>query len=115
MKLLSGPPSAPVLTLSEQDITSSGDTNTRNVKLHWAILDRYPEFISRYILTTDPSVQPCGGSCTLEPGSMEFMLGEYEFELTVGESYTFGIRADNCDNTQTGAMSDQLTVNLRGM
>ena len=46
---------------------------------------------------------------------MEFMLGEYEFELSVGESYTFGIRADNCDNAQTGAMSDQLTVNLKGM
>ncbi len=86
------------------------DSTSRKVLIHWSVTDPYPDFISHYTITASPVAVPCGTSCVAGRGAS----GEYEFILSVGQEYTFRVRAENCDNSQSGPDSDSLTLQLKG-
>jgi len=64
-----GPPSSPLLKLSEDWITETADTDVYNVTLQWDLPGSFENFISQYVVTVAPELPPCGGGlCLVTPG-----------------------------------------------
>ena len=63
---------------------------------------------SQYVFTISPPTTECPS------GRCEVGRGEETLTLTVRKKYHFSVRADTCNNTQTGQDSDQHTIQMEG-
>ncbi len=62
-----------------------------------------------YEINIDRNLHDCNYSCAVGPD-----VSEYQFNsLNLSQTYTFGLHADNCNNTQQGLYS-KLIVTLGG-
>ena len=72
-------------------------------------------FISGYVVTVRPQVQPCeNGSCVVTPGMKEFAQRELTLSMTIGQTYNVTIRTENCNNSQPGEDSNSYFITLQG-
>ena len=72
-------------------------------------------FISGYVVTVIPQVQPCeNGSCVVTPGMRQFVQRELTLSMTIGQTYNVTIRTANCNNSQPGEDSNSYFVTLQG-
>ena len=70
---------------------------------------------SQYVLTVSPNTTECpSGSCEVGRGEERFEKRELNVTLTVEQMYNFTVRADTCNNNQTGQDSEQFTIQMEG-
>ena len=70
---------------------------------------------SQYVLTVSPpTTEWPSGSCEVGRGEERFEKRELNVTLTVEQMYNCTVRADTCNNTQTGQDSEQLTIQMEG-
>lgn len=113
--MITGPPSSPILKLSEDWVTETADTDVYNVTLQWDLPGSFENFISQYVVTVAPELPPCGGGlCLVTPGMREFALRKLMLTMGVGQTYNATIRSDNCNNTQIGKSSNSFPITLHG-
>ena len=71
---------------------------------------------SQYVLTVSPNTIECpSGSCEVGRGEERFEKRELNVTLTVEQMYNFTVRADTCNNNQTGQDSEQFTIQMFGL
>ena len=109
------PPPTPILhNVTSEDIQDSGDDDTRNVTLRWTLSEPDNCFNTVHFNVTPDDPTHCG-SCEVGHGGSG-MQEEFSCQVTlgIGQSCTYRVYAVRCGDTQNGAMSEPVEVNVPG-